>query len=210
VKEDILEQLVDDYLQSRGYFTSHNLKFRPRSDHPDFVARQDSNHSDIDVIGYNPLLPEPDRVWAVSCKSWQSGFRVRSKLDEIENNKVRSGREVWRAFRELIHPKWSEAFIAAVRSATGVSCFTYVTAVTVIKGERREWEAYPLFRGNLGENPVRLISLEDMMAELIPELGTTVVNSQLGRTMQLMKAAGLGISFSRKASTIQDELRRSE
>jgi hypothetical protein len=32
MKEDILEQLVDDWLQSRGYFTQHNLKFKPRPD----------------------------------------------------------------------------------------------------------------------------------------------------------------------------------
>ena len=29
MKEDILEQLVDDYLQTEGYFTRHNLKFKP-------------------------------------------------------------------------------------------------------------------------------------------------------------------------------------
>ena len=45
MKEDILEQLVDDYLQTKGYFTRHNIKFKPRSDHPDFVTKDDSNHS---------------------------------------------------------------------------------------------------------------------------------------------------------------------
>ncbi len=35
MKEDILEQLVDDYLQMRGYFTRHNVKFKPRTSHPD-------------------------------------------------------------------------------------------------------------------------------------------------------------------------------
>jgi hypothetical protein len=29
VKEDVLEQIVDDYLQAQGYFTRHNIKFRP-------------------------------------------------------------------------------------------------------------------------------------------------------------------------------------
>ena len=28
MKEDILEQLVDDYLQAKGYFTRHNINFR--------------------------------------------------------------------------------------------------------------------------------------------------------------------------------------
>jgi hypothetical protein len=51
MKEDILEQIVDDYLQACGYFTRHNVKFRPRDDRPDFSARADSVASDIDVIG---------------------------------------------------------------------------------------------------------------------------------------------------------------
>jgi hypothetical protein len=48
-KEDILEQLVEEYLLHDGYFVRHNLKFCPRRDHPDFVTNQDSNHSDIDA-----------------------------------------------------------------------------------------------------------------------------------------------------------------
>jgi len=31
MKEDVLEQIVDDYLQFKGYFTTHNV--RPRSAH---------------------------------------------------------------------------------------------------------------------------------------------------------------------------------
>ena len=29
MKEDILEQLVDDYLKFNGFFTLHNVKFQP-------------------------------------------------------------------------------------------------------------------------------------------------------------------------------------
>src|SRR6267154_241992 len=108
MKEDILEQLVDDYLQSQGYFTRHNLKFRPSQDGTEFVSKKDSNHSDIDVIGYNPHLPGTERVVAVSCKSWQSGFRVKSWLNALEGKKKISGRESWKFFRELIEPKWSQ------------------------------------------------------------------------------------------------------
>jgi hypothetical protein len=81
MKEDILEQLVDDYLQSMGYFTRHNLKFRPSKDHSSFDTKQDSNHSDIDVIGLHPTKRGPNRVWVISCKSWQAGFNVQTKLD---------------------------------------------------------------------------------------------------------------------------------
>ena len=68
MKEDILEQLTDDYLQVKGYFTQHNVKFRPDASHADFETKKDSNHSDIDVLGFNPKLSGPERVLAVSCK----------------------------------------------------------------------------------------------------------------------------------------------
>jgi hypothetical protein len=89
------------------------------------VKKQDSNHSDIDVLGLHPSKRGADRVWVVSCKSWQVGFRVSSKLKEIEENKIRSGRESWRFFRELAQPKWSTAFCDAVERITGLRKFTY-------------------------------------------------------------------------------------
>ena len=49
-KEDILEQIVEEYLVHNGHFVQHNIKFLPRKDHPDFVLKKDSNHSDIDVL----------------------------------------------------------------------------------------------------------------------------------------------------------------
>lgn len=51
MKEDVLEQIVDDYLQFKGYFTRHNVRFRPRPAHPEFKTRQDSVNSDVDVVG---------------------------------------------------------------------------------------------------------------------------------------------------------------
>lgn len=202
MKEDILEQLVDDYLQTRGYFTRHNLKFRPREDHADFVRNQDSNHSDIDVLGYHPRLSGPERVMAVSCKSWQSGFRVHSIIGAFEGNKVRSGRETWKAFRELIQPKWSEAFIAAVQSATGSSEFTYVTAVTAIRGDRIAWENYPLFGAAMQGNPIRILSLGEMLNEVVPAVSTTMASSQLGRMIQLLKASGCSLTTADIAAAI--------
>ena len=43
MKEDILEQLVDEYLMHKGYFTMHNMKFKPRKDHPEYVTNKDSS-----------------------------------------------------------------------------------------------------------------------------------------------------------------------
>ncbi|MDR3422798.1 MAG: hypothetical protein P4L80_16400 [Xanthobacteraceae bacterium] len=73
-KEDILEQIVEEYLAHEGYFVRHNIKFLPKKDHPDFVSKEDSNHSDIDVVGLHATLEGPARVLAVSCKSWQGGL----------------------------------------------------------------------------------------------------------------------------------------
>lgn len=79
MKEDVLEQVVDDYLKFKGYFTTHNVTFRPRSDHPKYVGTQDSVRSDVDVVGYHPRRSGLDRVMVVSCKAWQGGFdRARS------------------------------------------------------------------------------------------------------------------------------------
>jgi hypothetical protein len=34
-KEDILEQLFDDYLKTTGFFTIHNVKFKPLATDPE-------------------------------------------------------------------------------------------------------------------------------------------------------------------------------
>jgi len=190
MKEDILEQLVDDYLLSQGYFTRHNVKFKPRSDHPDFVTKDDSNHSDIDVLGYHPRRQGVDKVVAVSCKSWQGGLNVEAGLRDIAANRKKSGRVAWKYFRELVRPKWAEAFRHAVERETGSSEFTYVIAVTVLKGDGSLWESEPSFREAMNQNPIRIWTLREMLDRLYPLLGTTLASSQLGRTLQLMKACG--------------------
>ena len=195
MKEDILEQLVDDYLRVKGYFTRHNIKFRPDPTHKAFETKQDSNHSDIDVIGFNPRLRGFKRVCVVSCKSWQAGFDVAAKLDEITNNKKRSGRESWRFFRELVQPKWSSAFIDAVERETGKREFTYITAVTRIRGISADWENHKPFQKALEGNPIKLLSLKEMLEDVSKIMGTTVESSQLGRTIQLIRASGASLEW---------------
>ncbi|MFK7817306.1 MAG: hypothetical protein AB8G99_01195, partial [Planctomycetaceae bacterium] len=140
MKEDILEQLTDDYLQARGYFTRHNIKFAPDSNHPEFNSRKDSNHSDIDVVGFNPTLSGPERVLAVSCKSWQSGFHPARRIKKMQDGGIIGGRKAWKAFRELAKPKWAEAFRDKIYQLTGSHELTYVTAVTKVKGDKAVWE----------------------------------------------------------------------
>ncbi|RDC61276.1 hypothetical protein HME9302_02497 [Alteripontixanthobacter maritimus] len=193
-KEDILEQVVEEFLIHRGYFVQHNVKFLPRRDHPEHDSRMDSNHSDIDIIGFHPKKVGPERVVAVSCKSWQNGFRPSSELSAIMNDKTIRGRKAWQGFRELTKPKWSEAFVDAIEVATGSREFTYFTAVSKIRGDRGMWENHKPFQEALGGNPVRLIGFKEMLIEINDSLTTTMAGTEVGRLLQMFNAAGIDLS----------------
>lgn len=192
-KEDILEQIVEEYLVHKGYFVQHNIKFLPRKDHPDFILNKDSNHSDIDVLAIHPNLQGPARVVAVSCKSWQSGFNPATELAAIREDKKVRGRKAWQSFRELCVPKWSEAFINAIENATGTTAFIYVLAVAKVIGERSVWEKNPDFTESLGGNPVKIITFSEMVTDIYAELGTTLAATEVGRMLQMFRAAGMDI-----------------
>lgn len=190
MKEDVLEQLASDYLEAMGYFTLANIKFRPDSSDPDYDSRQDSVHSGIDVLGFCPTRTGNERVVAVSCKSFQEGFWPEWEVKAIDENKIVSGREAWRRYRELVVPKWARAFRTCIRDLTGENSFVYITAVTKANGDRSPWENNTKFRETLG-NDIRLLSLNDMVQAVLPMLTNTVANSELGRTLQLFKASGI-------------------
>jgi hypothetical protein len=190
-KEDILEQLVEEYLIHRGYFVRHNLKFLPDKKDPERISNQDSNHSDIDVIGYNPLLSGSDRVWVVSCKSWQSGLKAESLLEAIRSDKIVSGRIAWKGFRELVKPKWSRGFLQAVKAVTGQEQFTYVLAVTHLVGNKELWEKDAKFCEVLGGNPIKIITVSEIVKEISKGIKKTLAGSEIGRLLQLLKAAKL-------------------
>lgn len=65
--------------------------------------------------------------------------------------------------------------MAAVKAATNTSDFTYITAVTRLKnpGERHQWEQHQAFRGQIGGNPIKILTLEEILGELWPELTHT-------------------------------------
>jgi hypothetical protein len=191
MKEDILEQLVDEYLMHKGYFTMHNVKFKPRKDHPDFVTRKDAVASDIDVLAIHPQLAGPEKVIAVSCKSWQEGFNPGYNLGCIAAEKQIGGRTAWLSFRYLCSDKWADGFVGAVERATGTREFTYWTAVTRLlnPSSRGAWEDNPDFKRRLHGNPIRLVSFADMLDDVWDELSKTVAATELGRMVQLMKAS---------------------
>ncbi len=193
MKEDVLEQIVDDYLQFRGYFTIHNIRFKPDPGHPEYDDEQDRVPSDVDVVGYNPLLTGPDRVWVVSCKAWQKGFNPAGELKKLKGEKSSGKKEAWRHFRELWVPKWSGALHAKIQQLTGENNFSYRIAVTrlVGAGDPGKWALDPRIRENLPGSTFGFLELEEMWELLRAELTQTPASSEIGRLMQLLKAAGL-------------------
>lgn len=191
MKEDVLEQVVDDYLQTQGYFTTHNVRFNPSKGHPEYVSRNDSVPSDIDVLGFHPQRSGPDRVVAVSCKAWQTGFDATRILAQLRGEAPNPKRPQELRFRELWIPKWSQGFRQRIEELTGQSEFTYCLAVTYVKGDTAAWSADPTICENLADNPLRFLPLEQMWSEVLAAVTTTPAASELGRLAQLLKAAGL-------------------
>jgi hypothetical protein len=191
MKEDILEQLVDEYLMHQGYFTMHNVKFKPRKDHADYLRLKDAVASDIDVLAVHPLKTGADRVIAVSCKSWQEGFNPGYSLGCIAADKKIGGRTAWLSFRELCSDKWADGFLDTVEQKTGTRQFVYWTAVTRLlnPGSRSGWEGNPEFQQRLEGNAIRIVPFAEMLEEVWGQLSTTVAATELGRVLQLMKAS---------------------
>ena len=187
MKEDVLEQIVEDYLQRNGYFTQHNVRFRPSPKHPDYVQRNDSVHSDIDIIGVNPRKRGPARVLVISCKSWQSGFQAATRLKSLNENDPK----LWKHHRELWVPKWAAAFRDKVEELTGSTSFSYRLAVTRLIGDPEPWINDAHIRQMLGGNPFKFLTLEEIWKRMLEGSETTLATSEIGRLVQLLKAAQL-------------------
>lgn len=189
MKEDILEQVVEDYLQFQGYFTIHNVPFHPDRGHPDFCAKEDSVPSDIDVIGINPRKRGTERVIAVTCKSWQGGFHAERLLAQLRGERPNPRRERWRQFRELWVPKWSAAFRQQIEERTGATRFAYRIAVTQLKGDACGWHSEKRIAENLPDCSFGFLEMGEMWKEILAELTQRPAASELGRLAQLLKAA---------------------
>jgi len=190
MKEDILEQIVDDYLMFKGFFTIHNVKFRPSAKDPEYIKEKDSVPSDIDVVGFHPRRKGSDRIWVVSCKSWQDGLDPVTRIDAIKGNKIRYGGAPWKRFRELAKKKWADGLISEIKKLTGSTRFTYVTAVTKLRGDASVWQQHKPFRKNLRGNRIKVLTLKEMLDDLYTKTNTTVASSEVGRLLQVIKASG--------------------
>jgi hypothetical protein len=179
MKEDVLEQIVDDYLQFHGYFTRHNVRFGP----PPVQGTPSQSHSDLDVIGFHPRRSGERRVVVVSCKSWQKGFNATEELTALRKD----------VFRDLWFPDWSKALHQMVLDLTGESTFTYWIAVTRLRGisTALDWEKEPTIGANLSGCSFGFLTLEEMWDLMLDKLTTVPAGSEIGRLAQLLKAAGL-------------------
>jgi hypothetical protein len=191
VKEDVLEQVVEDYLNFQGYFTIHNVPFHPDKSHPEYRATEDSVPSDIDVIGINPRKKGIDRVIAVTCKSWQGGFHAERLLAQLREERPNPKRATWRHFRELWKPKWSGAFREQIEERTGAQRFAYRVAVTKLKGDPSGWGSEETIARNLPGCSFGFLEMEKMWEEILDKLTERPAASELGRLAQLLKAAGV-------------------
>lgn len=100
-------------------------------------------------------------------------------------------REIWRHFRELWVPKWSEAFRQEVEQRTGSKTFTYRIAVTRVVGDPSGWSIDETIVSNLPGCPVGFLDMEEMWAAILGKLTERPAASELGRLAQLLKAARL-------------------
>jgi hypothetical protein len=189
-KEDILEQITEEYFIEKGYFVQHNIKYKPSKEHAEHNSKKDSVHSDIDILGINPTLFTPERVVVVSCKSSQNGFNPKNIIDAIENEKKISGREAWKGFRELVEDKWSEALKKEVYIRTGEKKFLHIVAVTKLIGSKECWVENEKFAKVLG-CPLQILEAETMISTIGSNLTKTVANSEVGRLLQIFKASGI-------------------
>lgn len=193
MKEDILEQLVDDWLRFQGYFTLHNVKFKPNQSWHRYNARLHSVPSDIDVIGYHPGKNGTERVLVCTCKSYENGFNPNDWSGAVLNpSTIRSGVPAWKKFHELGDDIWSRAFREQVEKVTGQTDFTYIVAVTRLSGRF----ACPLdfteceeFIERIGNNRLRILTLDNILTDIWPDIGRQTESSQLASTLRLLKAS---------------------
>jgi hypothetical protein len=194
MRADVLEQIVDDYLQFKGYFTMHNVAFRPSPNHADYDSDDDTTQSDVDVVGIHPKAPKgTERVLVVSCKAWQRGFNTSQELSRLQGDAASHGKKAWKGFRELWVPKWNEAFHDAIQDLTGATTFGYRIAVTRLRGKKTagDWADEPTIKANLHGCSFDFLTLETMWGDILPQLTTAPAFSDIGRLAQLLKAAGL-------------------
>jgi hypothetical protein len=202
MKEDILEQAVDDWLLSKsGTFTKHNVKFKPSSVDPEFKKGSDAVNSDIDVLAIHTNLRGANRVSVVSCKSWQNGFSPEDWFKKLKiENTIVYRRPTWKYFREIAKRKWGAALAKKIYEETKSPHYTYYIVVTKLKGRNLQehidkFENDSTFIQNLkyknsSKVKIKIISFKEIFEEYKSRTAHTLEATELGRLIQILKASG--------------------
>jgi hypothetical protein len=141
----------------------------------------------------------------VNVKSWQGGFDFRYQKRQIDDDIVGNNKLGKMRYRELTKPNWSKAFVEKVAELTGADKFTYVLAVTLAKGDRSIWEKSADFKKALRNNPIKVITLKEMVDSILPGITNTPAGTDIGRTLQLLRAAGMSLKWAPPDKTEGDE-----
>lgn len=193
--EDVLEQVVDDWLRRTGYFTRTNVRFGPAVGDVGYSVREHNQQSDLDVLAVKPTEQGPRRVLAVSCKAMQAGFSPNRWLDAAEADRKYNGKLARKHLRELWDPTWAAALRRRVHQLTGSEIFTYALAVTRLgpggSTDTACWLQHPVVKENLAGNPCEVLSFMRMWSELRQDVKEQIEPSHVGRLAQLLKAAEL-------------------
>jgi hypothetical protein len=200
MKEDILEQIGSDWLLSiPGTFVKTNLKYRPSDKSKNFIRNQDQIHSDIDLISIN--TKELDTIKVFNCKSWLDGFdfgQFYTKLSTDEGRQSKfAGKPIWKHFRELTSEKWTNAFIERLLAENpNAKQIEYCVLCVKAKNEHMvsKWIDLPVIKEvflnkKLRLNNIRCVELKTALDEIKPAAHGVIENSDIGRTLQLLKAA---------------------
>lgn len=204
MKEDILEQAVDDWFLSQpGSFTKHNIKFRPSKDDPKWLKGTDAVNSDIDVLAIHTQKKGVERVSAASCKSWQNGFSPEGWYKKLKDSETKVNRkEAWKYFREIATKKWGYALAKKIYEETGSKNFTYYLVVTKLNGRNledsiRKFENDEGFLNNLKFNSkskvrINIITFKEIFMEHFQKRRLkTPEATELGRLLQILRASGV-------------------
>lgn len=180
MKDDVLEQIVDDYLQMQGYFTTHNVRFNPPRDQH-YVSQTDSVPSDIDVVGLQPPAhrdgPSHGRLVQVVADRLCRQSHPRKAALRGEEHQACEGASVPGALDAEV----GAGFREKIQAITGEHEFTYCLAVTRLQGDAAAWSGDPTIRECLGGNPFRFLTLEDMWGVVLRTVTTTPGASEMGR-----------------------------
>lgn len=185
---DVLEQITEDYFRHLGYFTQHNIKYKPNLSGPAYAV-----HSDIDIVAVHPKKRGIGRVIVASCKSWHGGIHIKRNLRQLFDGE----KKLQCVYREVALPVWSKALKQKIKEITGQNKFIFYTVCVKYKlNEKNLWEDNGLFNKNLKGCPVKLLDIKTMLTEVEKKANSiTPAHSELSRLVQMIYHSGGKLNY---------------